>query len=90
LGHGEAPRPGTLRNAAAARRRARAFGLTPREVEIIRCVVAGCTNRAIAKRIGISENTVKSHLTNIFNKSGASNRVELALFAAHHRLLDGV
>jgi hypothetical protein len=38
----------------------------------------------------ISENTVKSHLTHIFNKSGASSRVELALFAAHHRLLQGL
>jgi DNA-binding NarL/FixJ family response regulator len=53
-------------------------------------VVAGYTNKEIAERSSLSENTVKSHLTHIFNKSGASNRVELALFAAHHRLLDGV
>jgi DNA-binding NarL/FixJ family response regulator len=59
-------------------------------VEIIRAVVAGCSNREIAQRAAISENTVKSHLTHIFNKSGASSRVELALFAAHHRLLEGV
>ena len=79
-----------LKQLTAARRRSQAFGLTPREVEIIRAVVGGCSNREIAERSSISENTVKSHLTHIFNKSGASSRVELALFAAHHRLLDGV
>lgn len=79
-----------LRKLEAARRRAKAFGLTRREVEILRAVVAGCTNKEIGERFSITENTVKSHLTHIFNKSGASSRVELALFAAHHRLLDGV
>src|SRR4029078_7918877 len=61
-----------------------------REIEIVRSVVAGYSNREIAARSSITENTVKSHLTHIFNKLGASNRVELALFAAHHRLTDGV
>ena len=79
-----------LRKLEAERRRAKAFGLTRREIEILRAVVAGYTNKEIAERSSLSENTVKSHLTHIFNKSGASNRVELALFAAHHRLLDGV
>lgn len=91
LGHERVtgPVPG-LRKLEAARRQTKAFGLTRREIEIIRAVVAGYTNREIAERSRISENTVKSHLTHIFNKSGASSRVELALFAAHHRLLDGV
>jgi DNA-binding NarL/FixJ family response regulator len=80
----------SLRKLEAARRRTKAFGLTRREIEIIRAVVAGCTNKEIAVMSSISENTVKSHITHIFNKLGASNRVELALFAAHHRLLDGV
>jgi DNA-binding NarL/FixJ family response regulator len=79
-----------LRKLEAERRRTKAFGLTRRELEILRAVVAGYTNKEIAERSSLSENTVKSHLTHIFNKSGASNRVELALFAAHHRLLDGV
>jgi two-component system, NarL family, nitrate/nitrite response regulator NarL len=79
-----------LRQLASERRRDKAFGLTPRELEIIRAVVAGHTNKEIADQSSISENTVKSHLTHIFNKLGASNRLELALFAAHHRLLDGV
>ena len=79
-----------LRRLETARRRSRAFGLTRREIEIIRAVVAGDTNKEIAQRSSISENTVKSHLAHIFDKLGASNRLELALFAAHHRLLDGV
>jgi two-component system nitrate/nitrite response regulator NarL len=80
----------SLRKLDAARRQSKAFGLTRREIDIVRAVVAGCTNKEIAERSAISENTVKSHLTHIFNKSGASNRVELALFATHHRLLDGI
>jgi DNA-binding NarL/FixJ family response regulator len=59
-------------------------------MEIVRDVVAGCSNKEIARRSSISENTVKCHLTRIFDKLGASNRVELALFAAHHWLLDVV
>jgi DNA-binding NarL/FixJ family response regulator len=91
LGHACADRAESgLKKLTAARRQSCAFGLTPREVEIIRAVVAGCSNREIAARTSISENTVKSHLTHIFNKSGASSRVELALFAAHHRLLHGI
>jgi DNA-binding NarL/FixJ family response regulator len=80
----------SLRKFETARRRTKAFGLTRREIDIVREVVAGYTNKEIAERATITENTVKSHLTHIFNKLGASNRVELALFAAHHRLLDGV
>jgi two-component system nitrate/nitrite response regulator NarL len=79
-----------LKKLDTARRQAKAFGLTRRELQVLREVVAGYTNKEIAERIQISENTVKAHLTHIFDKLGASNRVELALFAAHHRLLSGV
>jgi two-component system nitrate/nitrite response regulator NarL len=78
-----------IRILEAERRRRTAFGLTPRELEIIRAVVTGHRNKEIADRFSISENTVKSHLTSIFNKFGVSNRVELALFAAYHRILEG-
>jgi DNA-binding NarL/FixJ family response regulator len=78
----------SLRKLKAARRRAKAFGLTQREIEIVKAVMAGYSNKRIAERSSISQNTVKSHLASIFNKMGASNRVELAQFAAHHRLLD--
>jgi DNA-binding NarL/FixJ family response regulator len=80
----------SLRELETTRRRNKAFGLTRRELEIVGVVMAGHTNKEISKRFKISENTVKRHLTHIFNKLGASNRVELALFTAHHRLLDGI
>ena len=70
------------------RRRSLAFGLTRRELEITRAVVAGETNKTIAQRFSISENTVKFHVKQIFDKVGVSNRTELAIFAAHHRLVD--
>jgi DNA-binding NarL/FixJ family response regulator len=66
----------------------RAFGLTPREREILSSVVTGYTNREIAQQFLLSEDTVKHHLSNIFDKVGASNRVELTLFAVHHDLID--
>ena len=80
--------PAGLRKLEAELRRRRAFGLTPRELEIVRMVVGAFTNKEIGEKLAIGENTVKSHLTHIFNKVGASSRIELALFAAHHRLLD--
>jgi DNA-binding NarL/FixJ family response regulator len=62
------------------------FGLTPRELEIIRVILGGYSNGDIATQFSISEKTVKHHLTNIFDKVGVSNRLELALFALHHKL----
>jgi len=62
------------------------FGLTPRELEVVSTVVEGYPNGDIAQRFSISVKTVKHHLTNIFDKLGVSNRLELALFAVHHRL----
>jgi two-component system nitrate/nitrite response regulator NarL len=78
----------SVRKLETMRRRDRAFGLTRRELEILRAVVGSETNKTIAQRLSISENTVKRHLTQIFNKVGVSNRIELAIFAAHHRLVD--
>lgn len=64
-----------------------AFGLTPREMEIVATVVAGYSNAEIAKKYGLSEQTVKHHLSSIFDKVGVFNRLELALFAVNHRLV---
>jgi two-component system nitrate/nitrite response regulator NarL len=66
----------------------RDFGLTPREVQVIALIVAGYTNKDLARQLGISEHTAKHHLTNIFDKLGVSNRLELVLFAIDHRLIN--
>jgi two-component system nitrate/nitrite response regulator NarL len=63
------------------------YGLTPREMEMIQEVVSGYSNKEIAGRYRISEQTVKHHITNIFNKLGVYNRLELALFAFHHGIV---
>ena len=62
------------------------FGLTGRELEVIAAIVAARSNSDIATKLQISENTVKRHLTNIFEKLGVSNRLELALFAVNKHL----
>ena len=64
-----------------------AFSLTPREIQIVGLILAAAGNKKIADTLNISEKTVKHHLTNIFEKLGVSNRLELALFAAQHNLL---
>jgi DNA-binding NarL/FixJ family response regulator len=66
---------------------AKRYQLTGREIEIISLITQGCMNRDIAQSLAISEQTVKRHLTNIFNKVGMSNRLELALFAIEHGLV---
>jgi two-component system, NarL family, nitrate/nitrite response regulator NarL len=66
--------------------RQKKFGLTPRELEIVSTVVAGYANKEIAEHFKISEDTVKHHLSNIFDKLGVSTRLELALFAVNQSL----
>jgi DNA-binding NarL/FixJ family response regulator len=63
------------------------FGLTGRELEVVGAIVSGLTNRDIAEKFSISEQTVKHHLRNVFDKVGVSNRLELALFAINHALV---
>jgi two-component system nitrate/nitrite response regulator NarL len=75
---------------AQADAQAKNFGLTKREMEILGTIVAGFTNKEIAKKFNLSEDTVKHHLTNIFDKVGVSSRLELALFAINHRLAEPV
>jgi DNA-binding NarL/FixJ family response regulator len=64
-----------------AGQRQAAAQLTPREIEIVRQVASGLRNKEIAKRLGISESTVKIHLHNIYEKLGVDGRVELTLYA---------
>lgn len=63
--------------------------VTPRERKVLELAAEGCSNREIAKTCKIAESTVKHHLANLFEKTGAGNRVELALFALHHHLVGG-
>jgi len=72
------------RNAPGAGRN---FGLSSREMEVIALIVAGYTNKDLARELGISENTAKHHLTNIFDKLGVSNRLELVLYAVDNGLV---
>jgi two-component system, NarL family, nitrate/nitrite response regulator NarL len=65
----------------------RSYGLTHRENEVIGLVTEGCSNKDVALRLGITEDTVKRHLTNIFDKVGMSSRLELALFALKNSLV---
>jgi two-component system, NarL family, nitrate/nitrite response regulator NarL len=61
-------------------------GLTSRELAVTERVVAGFSNKDLGQEFSISERTVKRHLTNIYEKLGISNRLELAVFAMNHHL----
>jgi DNA-binding NarL/FixJ family response regulator len=61
-------------------------GLTGREVEVLRLIAAGYSNRAIAQALFISPNTVLRHVSNIFTKTGVANRAEAAAYATRHGL----
>jgi DNA-binding NarL/FixJ family response regulator len=61
--------------------------LTPKEMRIVALIVQGCKNREIATRLKTSEQVTKNYLHSIFDKTGVSDRLELALFTIHHRML---
>ena len=60
--------------------------LSRREREIVNLVTQGYRNKELAEKLAISEQTVKNHMHNIFEKLGVSDRLELALYAIHHNL----
>ena len=62
-------------------------GLTPREVEVLRLVAAGKTNRTIADELILSEKTVARHLSNIFTKLEVSSRAAATAYAYEHELV---
>ncbi len=63
------------------------YGLTRREMQIVAAIVDGLSNREIAEKFSVREDTIKHHLTSVFSKLGVSTRLELALFAIEHRLV---
>ena len=71
---------------AAGGRQVRPYRLTAREAEIVNAIADGRSNREIAESLGISLQTVKHHLTSIFDKTGTTSRLELALVAIRQGL----
>jgi len=61
--------------------------LTPKEMRIVALIVQGCKNREIAIRLKTTEQVIKNYLRSIYDKTGVSDRLELALFTLHHRVL---
>jgi DNA-binding NarL/FixJ family response regulator len=74
-----APAPGASPQADSAA--ARLLGLTPRQADVLRCVIQGKPNKIIARELDISEGTVKAHLSSVMHALGAHNRTE-AVYAA--------
>jgi len=61
--------------------------LSSREMEVVRCVAMGLRNKEVADKLGVSEATIKNHLTSIYSKLGVSDRLELILYAIHNRII---
>jgi DNA-binding NarL/FixJ family response regulator len=64
-----------------------AHGLSPRELQVLRLVAGGATNRAIATELVLSERTVDRHVSNILAKLGVSSRSAATAWAYEHRIL---
>ena len=65
----------------------RTHGLTDRELQVLRLLASGSTNKAIASELVLSERTVDRHVSNIFAKLRVSSRAAATAFAYEHRLL---
>jgi DNA-binding NarL/FixJ family response regulator len=61
--------------------------LTPKEMQIVALIVQGCKNKQIAAQLGTKEQVIKNYLRSIYDKTGVSDRLELALFTIHHKVL---
>jgi DNA-binding NarL/FixJ family response regulator len=61
--------------------------LTPKELRIVALIVQGYKNKEIATQLGTTEQVIKNYLRNVYDKIGVSDRLELALFTIHHRML---
>ena len=85
--HGESPlAPKAARELLGSRSSAPASQLTDREREVLRLVTRGLSNKLIARELGISEKTVKAHLTAVFQRIGVTDRVQAAMWARDHHI----
>ena len=86
-GLGAAPDVARVEALSGSAARAGTHGLTPRELQVLRLVAAGETNKAIAAELVLSERTVDRHVSNIFAKLGASSRSAATAYAYRHQLV---
>ncbi len=77
----------TRPQAASVPAETRDMKLSGREMEVVRCVAMGLRNKEVADKLGVSEATVKNHLTSIYTKLGVGDRLELILYAIHNKLV---
>jgi DNA-binding CsgD family transcriptional regulator len=68
-------------------RKLEALGITPRELEILELIAEGLSNREIAQRVNVSENTVKTHSSRVFEKLGARRRTQAVQLGKEYRLI---
>ena len=64
-----------------------ALGITPRELEVLNLIAEGLSNKEMAERLFVSENTVKTHASRVFDKLGASRRTQAVQFAKNQGLI---
>ena len=86
--HGRSAGPGLVRSVRARRRRgSRRSGMTPRELEVLQLIAEGSSNKEMAERLFVSENTVKTHTSRVFDKLGASRRTQAVQLAKSQGLI---
>jgi DNA-binding NarL/FixJ family response regulator len=79
--------PKAARTLIGSRNTAQSHPLTDREQEVLQLVARGLPNKLIARELGISEKTVKAHLTTVFQRIGVTDRVQAAMWARDHKLV---
>ncbi|HKZ74944.1 MAG TPA: LuxR C-terminal-related transcriptional regulator [Steroidobacteraceae bacterium] len=84
---GAAPDLAALGTLGVARTRSANLALSPRELQVLRLLASGKTNKAIARELRVSDRTIDRHLSNIFAKIGVNTRTAATAFAYEHRLV---
>jgi DNA-binding NarL/FixJ family response regulator len=79
--------PKAARTLIGSRNTSQSHPLTDREQEVLQLVARGLPNKLIARELGISEKTVKAHLTTVFQRIGVTDRVQAAMWARDHKLV---
>jgi DNA-binding CsgD family transcriptional regulator len=83
----EVPVPAVTGPFAADQARIEALGITPRELEVLQLIAEGLSNKEMAERLFVSENTIKTHTSRVFDKLGASRRTQAVQLAKSQGLI---